>query len=535
MSLTQICRAPQILKLACFGFLAFVVSVSHASQTQTPSSVEGSVIDGQSGEPLSGVQVVITGSTADLPFSIISPAPTPSFSSVTDSRGHFAITGIPPGRYHVMPVRTGFVFLSGRQPTRKPGAWVQAVVGKVENVALKMVREGVISGRVGTPNNAPLPAGGSATLLRYVHTRSGQKALDWVPGITYDGPGSFVKINDNGEFRFYGLPPGDYYVGISNGPGRVFYPGTTQERQAAPIHLAAGEHFRLEQIVLSQSQAQVRFRFVASDTNSFSDASVVIDGNGSVIGRPGRLIDQLSFSVPIGPHEFFVRTVSGGTAYYATLNMVVGSDIDQTVTVLPGFKVTGSILREAESGELVSVPSVRCLLYAPYTPSAASNRRGCIGADFPPRSYRLELEGLAEDNYVLSATANGRDALQHGVEISDTVELKIVLGTSGSQVIGTARSSEGTPVPETVVALVPDEPLRSSGPLYRSAIADSSGRFTLRGIRPGAYRIYAWTDIEDSAYRDGDFIKRFEDQGKPLNVLKDTSVSVDVTVLDANR
>ena len=79
-----------------------------------------------------------------------------------------------------------------------------------------------------------------------------------------------------------------------------------------------------------------------------------------------------------------------------------------------------------------------------------------------------------------------------------------------------------------VVALVPDSPMPSAGPLYRSDISDIRGLFELRGIAPGSYRLFAWTELEGAAYRNPQFMKEFEERGMPVRIEKGQRLSMDL-------
>ena len=48
--------------------------------------------------------------------------------------------------------------------------------------------------------------------------------------------------------------------------------------------------------------------------------------------------------------------------------------------------------------------------------------------------------------------------------------------------------------------------------------SDQSGRFTLKGIAPGDYKLFAWEQIEAGAYQDPDFLKPFENRGESINI-----------------
>jgi hypothetical protein len=63
---------------------------------------------------------------------------------------------------------------------------------------------------------------------------------------------------------------------------------------------------------------------------------------------------------------------------------------------------------------------------------------------------------------------------------------------------------------------------------YRVAHADQSGRFALPDIPPGAYKLFAWQDIEDGAWMDPEVLQPAEERGIPLNVEAGRSLSVTV-------
>ncbi|HEX7958439.1 MAG TPA: hypothetical protein VF493_00880, partial [Terriglobales bacterium] len=61
--------------------------------------------------------------------------------------------------------------------------------------------------------------------------------------------------------------------------------------------------------------------------------------------------------------------------------------------------------------------------------------------------------------------------------------------------------------------------------------SDQNGRFNLPGLRPGRYRLYAFEDIEAGAYDDPQFMKKYLDSGKAVDVTENSQQTIDLTVI----
>jgi hypothetical protein len=54
--------------------------------------------------------------------------------------------------------------------------------------------------------------------------------------------------------------------------------------------------------------------------------------------------------------------------------------------------------------------------------------------------------------------------------------------------------------------------------MYRSTKTGEQGTFLFRGVRPGAYKLFAFEDIEAFAWLDPDFLRPVESLGEPISV-----------------
>lgn len=55
----------------------------------------------------------------------------------------------------------------------------------------------------------------------------------------------------------------------------------------------------------------------------------------------------------------------------------------------------------------------------------------------------------------------------------------------------------------------------------------------MRGIAPGAYKVFAWEALEPNAYFDPQILRQYEDQGKPIRVVEGGKVTAEVKMIPA--
>jgi hypothetical protein len=86
-------------------------------------------------------------------------------------------------------------------------------------------------------------------------------------------------------------------------------------------------------------------------------------------------------------------------------------------------------------------------------------------------------------------------------------------------------------LPEPPVALVPEAARRENLALYLSAATDASGRFVMRGIPPGDYKLIAWESVRLFAYQNAAFSAKDENLGKLIHVGQGNTVSAERTII----
>ena len=69
--------------------------------------------------------------------------------------------------------------------------------------------------------------------------------------------------------------------------------------------------------------------------------------------------------------------------------------------------------------------------------------------------------------------------------------------------------------------------------LYKTAVTDSSGAFTFRGIPPGEYKVFAWEAIESFGYFDETLLRQSDLQGATVLIEESARERVEVRIIPA--
>ncbi len=346
----------------------------------------------------------------------------------------------------------------------------------------------------------------------------------------------------------------------------TYYPGTNDPRASSPIRVAAGSEVRaIDFTVLPTRAVTVRGVVVgpyAPDAGMTPAVDIVpknseVASSGNRRGRRfsngGRGRRDGTFELTgVAPGEYtIVATVrSGGRggrgggnqpqlAGFADVYIGAEDVDDLIVRVEPGVPVAGRIHLDESAAEID--PSRLRVRLAPalQLPIGGPNERVEDDGTFlfdsvSPTTYRVSLTGLPEDAFVAAARLGSADVLASGVAVTpDTGLLEFWISGAGSRIDGAVTLEAETAFTGAQVVLVPSDPERED--LYHVASADQYGRFTIRGIAPGAYRVFAWEDAPAGAYRDPEFVSRYDDLGTILEVGQGTLHQVQPRLIRAGQ
>ena len=150
--------------------------------------------------------------------------------------------------------------------------------------------------------------------------------------------------------------------------------------------------------------------------------------------------------------------------------------------------------------------------------------------------YRITLRGPSPATsgfYVKSIQYGGDDILAKPFRFSGSGAgtFEVTLRRGAAQVSGNVTDGRLQPAAGLQVALIPAQ--RNRTDLFRTAITDQTGHFSLTGLTPGEYKLFSWEAIDNGAFYDADFLQQYEPLGKAIQVAESSNQTADVKLIPA--
>ena len=156
-----------------------------------------------------------------------------------------------------------------------------------------------------------------------------------------------------------------------------------------------------------------------------------------------------------------------------------------------------------------------------------------------PGEYRVIVTPMPE-HYVKSVTFERNDALNSTIAIPESrsapaegvpvPSLEIMLSSNVARIEGVVTDDRLQPVPGVQAVLVPDRN-RDRAELFKAVTTDPAGRFSMGGVAPGDYKLFAWEGLENYGYFDAEFVKQSELSGKPVHVEESAIITVQAKII----
>jgi uncharacterized protein (DUF2141 family) len=591
-------------------FLSFASVAAQVGRDQKPpaaaaaqpatASLSGVVVSADLGRPVRRATVTAS-SAAGSDFRSLQTAQ-------TDDAGSFTFPKLAPGEYILSANKGGFVesVYGQRQPgSGRLGTPIRLAAGQqLKDLSLPLARGGVLTGVV--LDEVGDPAFGITVRAYKWVMKSGERTLvDTASGVTDDRgiyripallPGEYVagvmppagdmmsiKLNGATEYvkvlgtvelnRFELAADTPFVTRVRDGAGaagppktgfaRSFYPGVGQAGMASAITLGPGEErpgvdFSLQVVPLARVSGTVM-----SPAGPVSGATVQLVDRSQPPGFGGRTARTSNGGgfvfdgVPPGQYALTTRAAQKGAAqleggaqeavaflakaadnlkaaqvgnainaasllWAATEIAVDGRDqADVQLTLEPGVNVAGRVVTETGAEVAYSRMSVG------LTPiGVLKNELGVVGPAAVDAAGRFTIKGVSPGRYrltvmggmpgghsVASAVFAGQDILDVPLEMTGApgpADGLVTLTTKTTELTGTIQDAAGQAASAvTVIVFSTDERFWTPESRRIQGVRPATdGRYQVRNLPPGDYRLVVVSDVEPGRWFDPAFLRQ---------------------------
>ena len=156
-----------------------------------------------------------------------------------------------------------------------------------------------------------------------------------------------------------------------------------------------------------------------------------------------------------------------------------------------------------------------------------------IGGTRPPGTYVKSIKLGPHDVLNSKYYPEPGESQRGGLQVPGALDqpLEIVLGIGTGTVEGRATDARQQIAPYRTVVMLPDVPLRHRFDLHRVTLTDTSGKFRFQNVTPGAYKIFAFDQIEAGAWEDPTLMQGYEGGGQTIRVLESSRQNLELKVI----
>lgn len=486
-------------------------------------TVSGQVLTAADGSPLKSSRVTLLQENAG--------SHPQAFATNTDSDGRFEIKKVTPGQYRFIASHTGYIAQQYKAKTTGVGAVLTLTPGQEVNDGLfRLMRAAAVNGRVVDESGEPM-ARVAVTALRKL---TAEEKEDWGPQA---GKQQFTASNaaltdDRGEYRIFGLKPGEYYVkaaesdmpaffgmsgeddsmswsvraALGNQYAPVFYPGVLQVDQAQPVALGPGDEVDADFSMRHVKTVEVAGRVIAADGRPATHAYVqmyppeAVSWTDELVASTSAKGEFSIKGVPPGSYVLTAQESGDDIRHVTRQKLEVGNDnIDSLVIAFgKGMTIAGRIV--AATAAANALDRIRIQLESTSESDTAGFGFALVKRDgsfeiteVPDGNYAVRAYGVEQGWYMKSARFGAEDVLQKGLEVergSPGGTLEIVISSATAQLEG-AVTEHDRPVAGAQVRVKPEPETPYNRIRATSASTDQNGHFTFSTLPPGRYRITA--------------------------------------------
>jgi hypothetical protein len=459
----------------------------------------------------------------------------------TDSSGRFILPNLAAGTYTVRASKKDY-FIKGAIARTAPitSTVVQTDVTVADgqrssDTVFELVPGGKVIGRVTDAQGRP------AVVLVELDM------VDYNPGYRVLTRVTSIQTDDRGDFRLSGILPSTYYLRAipragSNAMTTTFFPSSRDVRGALTVKVESNKESIADIAGIAASSATVSGQVVGGETSVLTvqlapRLAGVMDAdtrNPLVFRSRGPSDGKFEISgVSPGTYDVYAQTglTPGQVSLFGrTVVDVKDSDVrNLAISLSPAVDVSARVLPRW------SRENLRLRAFDPLPGSlgqrqATENAQGEVQfAGVIEGRYVLEFNrGPQVNKYVAEIRQGGRSIYEDGViriGREKPEPLEITIATSGGQLEGIVQDATGKIVPIAIVTVVPEGRRRENPIFYLRSEAPGDGKFSIHGVPPGSYKIFAWESIPFGAEMNSTFLVPFESRGKSVTVTTGATLS----------
>ena len=426
--------------------------------------------------------------------------------------GRYEFKDVRPGCYTISANKGSYVGLSyGQQRPVDAPKPIQILDNQTVERLTSLPRGSVIAGRIVDEFGEPMSDVQVAP--QQYQSVQGQRRL--VPS------GRMASTDDMGEFRLFGIPPGQYYLSATwrnqsamvNGGTQdrtayapMYFPGTDNPAQAQRITLAVGQEVTDLVMALKPMRAtRVSGTVMTSDGRPMNGMVMAMSagGFGFNMGSSGPVRPDGTFNINgLAPGEYTLRAQSfgpGGQDAETAVVKITATGDDITDLRIVGAKpstLSGRIV--VDPAAAASLPPALRIGPFPIEPGAMPmgmrptqmGEDGTFEMKSAPGKMRIMLMNQTAGWTIRAVRLNGADITDSGVECKpneDISGLEVELTNKVTIISGLVTNARGQTMKEyTAIAFSQDREQwkgreRSAGPAgpFKTRIHDHSGRPTV--------------------------------------------------------
>ena len=483
----------------------------------------------------------------------------------TNDSGEYEFKGLKPGKYVLRATRNGYIpqnygqksdnFLTRRIMSGTPLTVRADEI--LEGINFKLIRGGVVEGRVADQDNEPLSR--VRVILSRYGSFQGQRRLL---------PVGTEQTDDRGQYRIFDIPAGSYYLSatLSSFFGRTsarpafpptYYPGVLNPQEAIKVEVIAGNEMGGYDITLIETSSysvsgqilqrdgrpadSVRISSTRESANSFFSMS-----RGTTNSDP-----QGNFKISnlmAGRYRLMVRSRTNNSLQTASRTVeITNQNLDGiTLTLGDGALISGKLLPK-ESLKNLDPRQIQILMIPSIATRGMFGRsRATINEDF---TFQIEniLEGLYRfsvnlppgNHYVKAIQSEGQNFSDHAFEVrnGDQIRsLEIQLSSKGAELTGWVEKKESRErVEGATVLLFSKNSNLWKGPtrFTKTTQTDQKGNFSIQGLIPGEYLLCALLDHEPGRESEFNYLKKLETEAKQLDLVPSKVLQKTLVVIPA--